>query len=85
VHVIAASLGISAILVTSSMLFGVVKYIGAAYMIYLGIKKLITRNDLVNAYRQSNFTYRKVFYEGLIVNAPNLKTALFSSRFFRSL
>ena len=77
VHVIAASLGISAILVTSAVLFSIVKYIGAAYLVYLGIKKLVGKNVPVNAGPQRNFSYKQIFYEGLVVNVLNPKTALF--------
>lgn len=44
-HAAAAALGISALLVTSATAFSVLKYLGAAYLIYLGIRKLITRDS----------------------------------------
>ncbi|MFN8452162.1 MAG: LysE family translocator [Anaerolineae bacterium] len=43
-HVFAAALGISAILMTSALAFEIVKYLGAAYLIYIGIRKLLTRS-----------------------------------------
>src|SRR5262245_37536903 len=45
-HVIAATLGLSALLLSSALAFTVVKYLGAAYLIYLGLRKLFTREDI---------------------------------------
>ena len=44
IHVLFASLGLSTILVTSAAAFSIVKYIGAGYLIYLGVKKLLEKN-----------------------------------------
>src|ERR671932_1754007 len=46
IHIAAAALGLSALLLSSSLAFGVVKYLGAAYLIYLGLRKLLTREEL---------------------------------------
>ncbi|ELR68428.1 RhtB family transporter [Fulvivirga imtechensis AK7] len=77
-HIGAASLGISAILVTSALAFSLVKYAGAAYLIYLGVKALISKNDTtglnVEVKKQK---LNKVFFQGMIVNVLNPKTALF--------
>src|SRR6266481_6312897 len=45
VHILAAALGLSAILLSSSLAFDIVKYIGAAYLIYLGIQKLRSKDE----------------------------------------
>jgi hypothetical protein len=52
VHVAAAALGISALLVSSAVAFSVVKYLGAAYLIYLGVRKLMVREELKPLERQ---------------------------------
>ena len=75
-HVIAAALGLSAILATSSIAFTLIKYVGAAYLIYLGIRTLKSDdNILLNAAPSS--TSSKAFRQGIITEALNPKTALF--------
>lgn len=76
-HVAAAALGVSALLVSSATAFNVVKFLGAGYLIFLGIQKLRHREpaDRPRIDRRSSLT--KVFYEGAIVNLLNPKTALF--------
>lgn len=79
VHVAAAAFGLSAILLSSSLAFGVVKYAGAAYLIALGVRKLLsTKDDGLrideDAPRRS---LARVFTQGVIVNVLNPKTALF--------
>ena len=77
VHVLAATLGLSAILLSSALAFTVVKYLGAAYLIYLGIRRLSTRDqdhELGSIQKQS---LRRIYSQGVLVAALNPKTALF--------
>jgi threonine/homoserine/homoserine lactone efflux protein len=76
VHVAAASAGLSAVIVASSLAFSVVKYAGAAYLVYLGIRKLRERNEEMRIERRRE-PLRRAFMRGTIVNALNPKTALF--------
>jgi threonine/homoserine/homoserine lactone efflux protein len=76
VHVAAASAGLSAVIVASSLAFSVVKYAGAAYLVYLGIRKLVERNEEMRIERRRE-PLRRAFMRGTIVNALNPKTALF--------
>ena len=76
VHVAAASAGLSAVIVASSLAFSVVKYAGAAYLVYLGIRKLLERNEETRIERRRE-PLRRAFMRGTIVNALNPKTALF--------
>jgi threonine/homoserine/homoserine lactone efflux protein len=77
VHIAAAVLGVSALLASSAIAFNVVKYVGAAYLIYLGIRRLLDRNgDDVAQDRASN-SLRRIFFQGMVVNVLNPKTALF--------
>jgi threonine/homoserine/homoserine lactone efflux protein len=76
VHVAAASAGLSALIVASSLAFSVVKYAGAAYLVYLGIRKLLERDAETRVERKRE-PLRRAFVRGTIVNALNPKTALF--------
>jgi threonine/homoserine/homoserine lactone efflux protein len=76
VHIVAASLGLSALLVSSALAFNVVKYAGAAYLIFLGIKTLLTKERIEPA-KIRKAALSRVFYQGIVVNLLNPKTALF--------
>jgi threonine/homoserine/homoserine lactone efflux protein len=76
VHVAAASAGLSALIVASSLAFSVVKYVGAAYLVYLGVRKLLERDAETQVERQRE-PLRRALVRGMIVNALNPKTALF--------
>jgi|SRR5579864_6269521 len=78
VHVLAASLGLSALLLSSATAFSVVKYAGAAYLFYLGIKKFRERPRRDNGIQNVKpIPMRQVFAEGVMVNILNPKTAIF--------
>ena len=77
-HVGAAALGISALLLSSAVAFSVVKYLGAAYLIYLGVRKLLAREEEPeDEVRGRAASLKRVFWEGVVVNVLNPKTALF--------
>ena len=78
VHVLAAALGLSALLASSALAFGIVKYAGAAYLIWLGLKKIFGRAEIADVAVQSNgFGHGRLFRDGFVVNLLNPKTALF--------
>lgn len=77
VHVLAAALGLSATLVSSVLAFNVVKYIGAAYLIYLGVRQFLTKEDIQQSQLQENRNLKDIFYQAVIVNILNPKIALF--------
>jgi threonine/homoserine/homoserine lactone efflux protein len=76
VHVAAALLGLSALLMSSAIAFGVVKYLGAAYLIYLGVQKL-RHPDSFETSGSGRTKLSSVFTQGIVVNVLNPKTALF--------
>ena len=78
VHIAAAALGLSALLLSSSAAFNAVKYLGAAYLIYLGVRTLLSREELRSIEgRKESASYLRVFGQGFLVNLFNPKTALF--------
>ena len=78
VHIIAAAVGLSALLAASSMAFVIVKYAGAAYLCYAGVRMLFVRGE-TNDLRPpaAAATTRAVFWQGALTNALNPKVALF--------
>lgn len=78
VHVLAAALGMSAILATSATAFMVVKYVGAAYIIYMAIGLLRHKpRAAAAAVEVQPLPYRKIFAQGMLTNVLNPKVALF--------
>src|SRR5690349_2801111 len=77
VHVAAAAAGVSALLAASATAFSVVKYLGAAYLIYLGARRLWNRAPALAAADAKPRQLRRAFVDGVIVNVLNPKTALF--------
>jgi threonine/homoserine/homoserine lactone efflux protein len=76
-HVAAAALGLSAILTSSALAFGVVKYAGAAYLLYLGARRLLERSGPLELAPIRRQPLRRLFLDGVVVNLLNPKTALF--------
>jgi threonine/homoserine/homoserine lactone efflux protein len=77
VHLTAAALGLSAILVSSSLAFTTVKLLGAAYLIYLGLRALLGADDPETAPAAREVRLGRIFRQGVLVNVTNPKTALF--------
>nr|MBA3486200.1 LysE family translocator [Lysobacter sp.] len=82
VHIAAAALGLSAVLATSATAFTIVKYAGAAYLVYMGIALLIKqrepdRTGVSPAVSPVVLPYRKIFIQGFFTNVLNPKVALF--------
>jgi threonine/homoserine/homoserine lactone efflux protein len=76
VHIVAAAVGLSAIILASAVAFSIVKFAGAAYLVYLGVRKLLERErDEVTEPMRAPL--RRVFARGAVVNVLNPKTALF--------
>ena len=80
VHVFAAAIGLSALLAASSTAFTVVKWVGAAYLLYTGVQMLRSRASTATAdetVEKPVLSLRQVFWQGAFTNALNPKVALF--------
>lgn len=74
---VAAALGLSAILLSSALAFDVVKYLGAGYLVYLGIRKLMVSEDGSGDEAIKQESLSRIYWQGFAVNILNPKTALF--------
>ena len=77
IHVLAAALGLSLVVAQSAIAFTLVKVLGAAYLVYLSVRMLMRRqaDDAVKAVPAQGA--RRALMEGIVVEALNVKTALF--------
>jgi threonine/homoserine/homoserine lactone efflux protein len=83
VHTTFAAFGLSLILAQSAMAFNIVKYAGAAYLIYLGLSKLISSESLVQQKENTKLTsLRQTFTSAVLTNTLNPKVAIFFLAFF---
>src|SRR5215475_4133814 len=77
IHVTAAAFGVSALLISSALAFSAVKYAGAAYLIYLGLKTLVAREKPIEAEPIEEQSLRRAFSQAILVNVLNPKSAMF--------
>jgi threonine/homoserine/homoserine lactone efflux protein len=75
-HTFAAALGLSAILISSAVAFTAVKFLGAAYLIYLGIRQFFTKGAFENIELKQD-SLSRIFVQGYLVSIFNPKLALF--------
>jgi threonine/homoserine/homoserine lactone efflux protein len=76
VHVAAATVGLSALIASSATAFTVVKLVGAAYLIVVGVRKIVGRDESAEV-QATPAPLRRLYRQGVIVNVFNPKTALF--------
>ena len=79
VHILAATAGISALIAGSAMAFSLIKWLGAAYLIFLGMRSLLNRSKtgFGEMHSAKPAAYRKLFWQGVLTNVLNPKVALF--------
>lgn len=77
VHILFATVGLSAVVATSAVAFSVIKWLGVAYLIYLGISQILSGNDAPEDEEIRPASLRRVYVQGVVVNVLNPKTALF--------
>jgi threonine/homoserine/homoserine lactone efflux protein len=77
VHIMAAAVGLSALIVSSALAFAVVKYLGAAYLIWIGMRTFMAKDPDPEVVAVPAEPLRRVFRDGFVVNLFNPKTAIF--------
>jgi threonine/homoserine/homoserine lactone efflux protein len=77
VQLLAAAFGLSAIVLSSVVAFSVIKYLGAAYLVWIGVQKLRARDVAADGPRMAPDSMRRIFGQGIVVNLMNPKSALF--------
>lgn len=79
IHIFAVSIGLSALLFKSALAFSIIKYLGACYLLYLGISSLLKKSaiDFNKNKLPSVTSWKKVYSQGFIINVLNPKVALF--------
>jgi threonine/homoserine/homoserine lactone efflux protein len=77
VHITAATVGLSSLILASKVAFDAVRYVGAAYLILLGVRRLLTRGQEEAAGVRPPRTLRRLYSQGLVVNLLNPKTIVF--------
>jgi threonine/homoserine/homoserine lactone efflux protein len=76
-HAAMATFGLSALLMTSALAFQVVKYVGAAYLVYLGVRAFLEKSGALNLPNSAAISARRAFQQGVLAELLNPKTALF--------
>lgn len=76
VHVVAASAGLSAVLATSATAFNTVKWLGAGYLVFVGVRTLLMHPAAMSG-DSTSVTLKRSFTQGVVVNTLNPKVALF--------
>ncbi|HVX49319.1 MAG TPA: LysE family translocator [Chitinophagaceae bacterium] len=78
VHIVAAVVGLSALIAKSAVAFNIIKYVGAGYLIYLGVRTILSKANAFNIpATQVKSTYCRIFWQGVLTNVLNPKVALF--------
>ena len=77
VHTFAAVLGLSVLIAESALAFNIVKYLGVAYLCYLGIMALLTTSNLSSSSTVETIPLKTLFWQGVYTNVLNPKVALF--------
>lgn len=78
VHLIAALLGISAVLAASAWAFTLIKWVGAAYLVYLGIKTLLSKSSSITlSHSKTSKSKSNIFWQGFLSDVLNPKVAIF--------
>ncbi len=76
-HLFCAAFGLTLILKTSAMVFTVVKLAGAAYLIFLAVKTVLSKKEMIDPIGASTITGKSIFWQGIFINILNPKLSIF--------
>lgn len=76
-HMLCAAYGLAIIMKTSAVAFGIVKFAGAGYLIYLAVKTLINKDDMVSDSDMNEKSGNSIFFQGFLINVLNPKLSIF--------
>ena len=77
VHITAAAVGLSSLILASKTAFDAVRFVGAAYLIFLGVRRLLSRTEEESLDGPSAHSLRRIYAQGVLVNLLNPKTIVF--------
>ena len=77
VHTFLAAVGLSVIIAQSPVLFNIIKYAGAAYLFYIGIRMILSKSSVINLQKPEKQKYNKIYLQAVLTNVLNPKVALF--------
>ena len=78
IHVVMAAAGLSAILATSALAFSIVKWVGAAYLVWIGLQALFSKSGAFTSDKtKDNPSLRSIYWQGILVATLNPKVAIF--------
>jgi len=77
VHTTFAAVGLSVIIAQSALLFNIIKYAGAAYLFYIGLRMIFSKTSVIQLDRPDTEKYKKIYLQAVLTNVLNPKVALF--------
>ena len=77
VHVVAATVGLSAILLSSATAFNIIKILGAAYLVYLGLSILLSKGSILKTEEVKKQSILRIVFDGIVISVFNPKIAIF--------
>ncbi|HUS02824.1 MAG TPA: LysE family translocator, partial [Chitinophagaceae bacterium] len=77
VHTFFAAVGLSVIIANSTALFNIIKYAGAAYLFYIGIRMIVSKSSIIKLDQPEDEKYKKIYWQAVLTNVLNPKVALF--------
>ncbi len=77
VHTFFAAVGLSVIITQSPVVFNIIKYAGAVYLFYIGVKMILSGSPVIDLHKPEVEKYKKIYWQAVLTNVLNPKVALF--------